>query len=68
MITFLTTPLETERSEKLKKYFLELDHFYFTLQNDRGDKLLDNIKKAYNLTYSELNNLYLQHKQQVGRK
>ena len=60
----ITQTQELEKSEKLEKYFLELDHFYLTLQNDRGDRLLDNIKKAYKLTYSELNDLYLQHKQQ----
>jgi len=45
-------------NESLRKHFIELDHFYLTMQNDRGDKLFDNVKKAYNLTYSELNNLY----------
>ncbi len=69
MITSLTIQSqELEKSEKLEKYFLELDHFYLTLQNDRGDRLLDNIKKAYKLTYSELNDLYLQHKQQKQKR
>ncbi len=49
---------ELTQTQKLERHFLELNHFYQTMQNERGDKLFDNIKKAYNFTYSELNGLY----------
>lgn len=64
MITSTLTDLE----QKLTRHFIELDHYYLTLQNDRGDKYLDNVKKAFNLSYSKLNTLYKLHQSRQPKK
>ncbi len=49
-------------AEKLNKHFKEIQHFYKTLQNDRGDKLFESVKKVFNLSYTEMNGLFKEYK------
>lgn len=50
--------------EKLLPYFQQMDVFYLKLQQEKGDNLLTETKKRFNLSYTEVGKLYKQHKSQ----
>lgn len=50
--------------EKLLSYFQQMDVFYLKLQQEKGDNLLTETKKRFNLSYTEVGKLYKQHKSQ----
>lgn len=43
--------------EKLSKYLKEIQHFYTTMQDTRGDDLFTKVKVHFNISYSELSRL-----------
>lgn len=47
----------------LSPYFIEMDSCYKKLQQDRGDKILTDIKKKFDISYSQLAAMYKLHKE-----